>query len=306
MPLFSDVEHKTPLADELLQIRASFLSRLVYQTYNGYVMSQFKKMQTDIRNQGRVKWKHVMHLIRLLISGITICVKATFRFESMSTVIDCWPLSEGKCRGKMPRSGDSACMKSLAMHLNDQITGASRLRTGQRVSDQGTARGNSGCGRMNTPATVVLYRPVGQAEFDLIRQSDWKHFPPRLPSQPIFYPVLREEYAIRIARDWNTKDPNSQFIGYVLRFQVRKEYLDQFEPYSAGGRALMEYWIPAAELDEFNRNIVGAIEMVHEFKSDGTPSTSTNDFTVKLNSIRIRCCSPRSAGRTLRLSVARF
>jgi len=66
------VEKSTPLADELLGMRTIFLSRLVYQTYNGYVMSQFKKMQSDIRNHGQVKWKHVMHLIRLLISGISV------------------------------------------------------------------------------------------------------------------------------------------------------------------------------------------------------------------------------------------
>lgn len=66
------VERTTPLADELLAMRSVFLSRLVYQTYNGYVMSQFKKMQADFRNQGQVKWKHVMHLIRLLISGISV------------------------------------------------------------------------------------------------------------------------------------------------------------------------------------------------------------------------------------------
>ncbi|MEX1231961.1 MAG: nucleotidyltransferase domain-containing protein [Planctomycetaceae bacterium] len=66
------VETTTPLADELLAMRSIFLSKLVYQTYNGYVMSQFKKMQSDIRNQGQVKWKHVMHLIRLLISGISV------------------------------------------------------------------------------------------------------------------------------------------------------------------------------------------------------------------------------------------
>jgi hypothetical protein len=53
-------------------MRGCFLSRLVYQTYNGYVLSQFKKMQADLRNRGRVKWKHVMHLIRLLLSGIHI------------------------------------------------------------------------------------------------------------------------------------------------------------------------------------------------------------------------------------------
>ncbi|WP_425617548.1 nucleotidyltransferase domain-containing protein [Anatilimnocola sp. NA78] len=66
------VEKITPLGEELLQMRSSFLSRLVFQTYNGYVTSQFKKMQADIRNQGQVKWKHVMHLIRLLISGISV------------------------------------------------------------------------------------------------------------------------------------------------------------------------------------------------------------------------------------------
>lgn len=66
------IEKTTPLTEELLAMRSMFLSRLVYQTYNGYVMSQFKKMQADIRNQGQVKWKHVMHLIRLLISGISV------------------------------------------------------------------------------------------------------------------------------------------------------------------------------------------------------------------------------------------
>ena len=66
------IEHITPLAQELLAMRSAFLSRMVYQTYNGYVMSQFKKMQADLRSDGAVKWKHVMHLIRLLISGISV------------------------------------------------------------------------------------------------------------------------------------------------------------------------------------------------------------------------------------------
>jgi hypothetical protein len=66
------VEHATPLARELLAMRQSFLSRMVYQTYNGYVLSQFKKLQADIRNRGQVKWKHVMHLIRLLLAGVTV------------------------------------------------------------------------------------------------------------------------------------------------------------------------------------------------------------------------------------------
>lgn len=66
------VEHATPLARELLDQREIFLSQLVYQTFNGYVLSQFKKMQADLRNQGQVKWKHVMHLLRLLLSGIGV------------------------------------------------------------------------------------------------------------------------------------------------------------------------------------------------------------------------------------------
>jgi hypothetical protein len=66
------IEKATPLAEELLAMRSIFLSRMVYQTYNGYVMSQFKKMQADLRNHGKVKWKHVMHLIRLLLSGIGV------------------------------------------------------------------------------------------------------------------------------------------------------------------------------------------------------------------------------------------
>lgn len=66
------VELATPLGEELLEIKSIFLSKLVYQTYNGYVLSQFKKMQADLRNQGQIKPKHLMHLIRLLLSGIKV------------------------------------------------------------------------------------------------------------------------------------------------------------------------------------------------------------------------------------------
>lgn len=66
------IETATPLAEELLAMRSMFLSQLVYQTYNGYVMSQFKKLEQDFRTKGEIKWKHAMHLIRLLLSGITV------------------------------------------------------------------------------------------------------------------------------------------------------------------------------------------------------------------------------------------
>jgi predicted nucleotidyltransferase len=66
------IETRNELVDELLAIREGFLSKIVFQTYNGYILSQFKKMQADLRNQGKVKWKHVMHLLRLLLSGIRV------------------------------------------------------------------------------------------------------------------------------------------------------------------------------------------------------------------------------------------
>jgi hypothetical protein len=114
--------------------------------------------------------------------------------------------------------------------------------------------------------TVILLRPVGQKELELIRDSGWKRFPPRLPTQPIFYPVLTEDYAISIARNWNTKDANSGCVGYVLRFRVLKTYLERHQVHEAGGSKCREYWIPAEELAEFNDNLVGPIDVTHEFQ----------------------------------------
>lgn len=109
---------------------------------------------------------------------------------------------------------------------------------------------------------TTLYRPVGEKELALIRESGWRTFPPRLPEQPIFYPVLNEDYATQITCGWNTRDGG---IGYVLRFAVKTEYLEQFPVQAAGSRLHQEYWIPAEELAEFNRNIVGLIEVLSEF-----------------------------------------
>ncbi|HLM02960.1 MAG TPA: hypothetical protein VK400_18050 [Pyrinomonadaceae bacterium] len=68
---------------------------------------------------------------------------------------------------------------------------------------------------------VILYRPIGTKESALIKASGFTEFPPRLPVQPIFYPVLNEEYAAQIARDWNAKY-NEDKVGYVTKFAVRK------------------------------------------------------------------------------------
>ena len=110
--------------------------------------------------------------------------------------------------------------------------------------------------------TVTLYRPTGEKEWELIRDSGWRAFPPRLPDQPIFYRVLNEEYARQIARDWNTKDGGK---GHVLRFAVDAEYLARYDVQTVGSRIHQEYWIPAEELDEFNRHLIGQIEQVAEF-----------------------------------------
>ena len=93
--------------------------------------------------------------------------------------------------------------------------------------------------------------------------SGWRAWPPRLPEQPIFYPVLNEDYATRIARDWNVK---ASGVGYVTRFEVDKPYLDQYAVHQVGGRSILEYWIPAEDLEEFNRHIIGTIEVVAEFR----------------------------------------
>lgn len=118
-----------------------------------------------------------------------------------------------------------------------------------------------------TDEVIILYRPVGPKELQLIEASGYREFPPRLPEQPIFYPVLNEEYAIAIARDWNAGNP-SIGSGFVTRFAVRKAYLSKFAVQKVGSEIHQEYWIPAEELSELNANIVGEIEVIREFHSE--------------------------------------
>jgi hypothetical protein len=110
--------------------------------------------------------------------------------------------------------------------------------------------------------TVTLWRPVGPKELRLIEESGMKEFPPRLPEQPIFYPVLTRDYAVKIARDWNVPASGG---GFVTQFRVLKSFLDRYAPQEAGGRAHREYWIPAEDLPAFNSAIVGRIEVVDLF-----------------------------------------
>jgi hypothetical protein len=118
-------------------------------------------------------------------------------------------------------------------------------------------------GWVESSETVTLWRPSGPEELALVEGLGWRAWPPRLADQPIFYPVLNEEYATMIARDWNVP---ASGVGYVTRFEVRREFLDRYEVHQVGGRTILEYWIPAGELGELNANIVGTIEVVAEFR----------------------------------------
>ncbi len=113
--------------------------------------------------------------------------------------------------------------------------------------------------------TTTLYRPVNDKELELIKELDFEGFPPRLPEQPIFYPVMNEEYAIQISKQWNVP---AYGIGYVTKFEVNSEYLKKFKIENVGGKIHNELWIPAEELDEFNQNIIGKIEVIREYKKE--------------------------------------
>ena len=113
-----------------------------------------------------------------------------------------------------------------------------------------------------TEELITLFRPVGPKELALIEQSEWKRFPPRLMEQPIFYPVMNEEYAIQIARDWNVPASGA---GYVTKFSLPASYLSKYEVQNVGGPIHNELWIPAEDLAEFNDHIVGLIEVTQTF-----------------------------------------
>ncbi|RKG83934.1 ADP-ribosylation/crystallin J1 [Corallococcus terminator] len=116
-----------------------------------------------------------------------------------------------------------------------------------------------------TTTSRTLYRPVGLRELELILDADARAFPPRLPEQPIFYPVLNSEYAEQIARDWNTPDEASGYAGFVTAFDVDAEYLKRFDVKVVGASRHQELWVPAEALPEFNAHIQGRIQVTHAF-----------------------------------------
>ena len=112
------------------------------------------------------------------------------------------------------------------------------------------------------PETTTLFRPVGPEELALVKLSGWTRWPPRLPEQPIFYPVTNEEYAREITMKWNVSVSG---VGYVTQFKVRSDYIRKYEVHCVGASHHTEWWIPAQKLEELNDNIVGKIEVIGEF-----------------------------------------
>ncbi|UGQ15152.1 ADP-ribosylation/crystallin J1 [Yinghuangia sp. ASG 101] len=132
--------------------------------------------------------------------------------------------------------------------------------------------------RRATAATTTLWRPTGPDELALVAASGWRAWPPRLPEQPIFYPVLNEDYAVRIARDWNVPASGA---GFVTRFAVDTAFLARYPVRRAGGATILELWVPADELDAFNAHIVGLIEVVREFRAREAPGDANTDLSAE-------------------------
>lgn len=126
---------------------------------------------------------------------------------------------------------------------------------------------------------TTLYRPIGLQELQLIIDLAFKAFPPRLEWQPIFYPVLNQEYAEQIAEKWNTKDEFSGYCGNVTKFDLPSDYLQKYEVQNVGGFIHNELWIPSEDLNELNSNIIGQIEIAKVFKSDNFDILSNSAAT---------------------------
>jgi hypothetical protein len=114
---------------------------------------------------------------------------------------------------------------------------------------------------------MELWRPVGTNELALIEKANFLAFPPRLPEQPIFYPVLSFGYAEKIARDWNSKQADHKYLGFVTYFEIDDQYASRFPAQIAGGKACQELWVPADELVTFNQHLIHPIKLVATYRN---------------------------------------
>lgn len=133
--------------------------------------------------------------------------------------------------------------------------------------------------------TTKLYRPVGEKEMVLIMESGYQKFPPRLEWQPIFYPVLDEDYASEIAEKWNTRDEFGNYLGFVTQFDVLEEIANQYPAQNVGARNHNELWVPSEELETFNQAIVGKIEIIKVFVGNDFKKAANKDIESLINTL---------------------
>lgn len=132
-----------------------------------------------------------------------------------------------------------------------------------------------------TDGVVTMYRPVGPAELSLLKVNRFRQWPSRLPGQPIFYPVTNFRYASDIASNWNVKDSGC---GYVTVFEVRKSFADRFPLQRVGAPHAVEWWIPAEDVADLNRNIIGMIRVLAEFGDTARGAEVLRDLVEEANS----------------------
>lgn len=134
--------------------------------------------------------------------------------------------------------------------------------------------------------TQQLFRPVGLKEMELIVQSGWKHFPPRLAWQPIFYPVLNQAYAEQIANEWNKDDEFSGYCGIITSFEVSSEFLKLYSVQNVGAANHNELWIPAEKMPDFNQNIVGNIQIINAFFGKQFQKSTIQELNIILDKFK--------------------
>jgi hypothetical protein len=153
---------------------------------------------------------------------------------------------------------------------------------------------------------TILYRPVGFKELRLIADSGFRAFPPRLPEQPFFYPVLSVEYARKIANEWNTKDAFSEYIGCVVQFEVEEEDIKRYPTQIAGGKLHQELQIPAEELVEFNSNIIGTIKVTEVFIGEQAVGAASDDFLSDTKEDEVKWLQELSLGSDWEIKHCNF
>ncbi|MER0437945.1 hypothetical protein [Emticicia sp. W12TSBA100-4] len=134
--------------------------------------------------------------------------------------------------------------------------------------------------------TQKLFRPVGLKEMELIVQSGWKHFPPRLAWQPIFYPVLNQAYAEQIAIEWNMEDEFSGYCGIITSFEVNSEFLIHYSVQNVGAVKHNELWIPAEKMFDFNQNIVEKIQIINAFFGKEFKNSTIQELNIILDKFK--------------------